>query len=194
MDAARSAWRSGASPVTIVYRRGRAEMPAQAEEIEAAEREGIVVRTGLAPIEVVSRDGAVVGIRCVETRPATGRRRRRRGRAWEPVPRRRATNSRRPRSSSPSARSRTRRSCPRAPASRSAAGPASSPTRGRWRRAGPASSPVATSCPGRRRSSTPSRPDGVPRHRSTSTSPAPPTARRDDPRGRPLRHGARGSA
>ena len=71
MDAARSAWRSGASPVTVVYRRGRAQMPAQVEEIEAAEREGIVVRTGLAPVEVVSRDGAVVGIRCIETRPAT---------------------------------------------------------------------------------------------------------------------------
>ena len=70
MDAARSAWRSGASPVTVVYRRGRAEMPAQVEEIEAAEREGIVVRTGLAPVEVVLREGAVVAIRCVETRPA----------------------------------------------------------------------------------------------------------------------------
>ena len=72
MDAARSAWRSGASPVTIVYRRGRAEMPAQAEEIEAAEREGIVVRTGLAPVEVVGRDGAVVAMRCVETRATAG--------------------------------------------------------------------------------------------------------------------------
>jgi len=72
MDAARSAWRSGASPVTVIYRRGRALMPAQAEEIEAAEREGIVVKTGLAPVEVVSRDGSVVGIRCVLTRPATG--------------------------------------------------------------------------------------------------------------------------
>ena len=61
MDAARSAWRSGAATVTIVYRRGRADMPAQAEEIEAAEREGIVVRDGLAPDEVVGRDGAVVG-------------------------------------------------------------------------------------------------------------------------------------
>jgi NADH-quinone oxidoreductase subunit F len=85
MDAARSAWRSGASPVTIVYRRGRAEMPAQAEEIEAAEREGIIVRTGLAPTDVVTRDGEVVGIRCVETRPTTvdaaGTRT-----AWEPVP------------------------------------------------------------------------------------------------------------
>ena len=70
MDAARSAWRSGASPVSIVYRRGRAQMPAQVEEIEAAEREGIVVLTGLAPVEVVSRDGALVGIRCVTTRPS----------------------------------------------------------------------------------------------------------------------------
>jgi len=71
MDAARSAWRSGASPVTVVYRRGRAEMPAQVEEIEAAEREGIIVRTGLAPVEVVRRDGTVGGLRCIETRPAS---------------------------------------------------------------------------------------------------------------------------
>ena len=88
MDAARSAWRSGASPVTVVYRRGRAEMPAQVEEIEAAEREGIIVRTGLAPVEVVSRDGAVGGMRCIETRPAAAAA----GAAhngqtpWEPVP------------------------------------------------------------------------------------------------------------
>ena len=85
MDAARSAWRSGASPVTIVYRRGRAQMPAQEEEIEAAEREGIVVKTGLAPVEVVSRDGALIGLRCVTTRPtgAAGDA----GKApWEPVP------------------------------------------------------------------------------------------------------------
>src|SRR4029078_8899233 len=37
MDAARSARRSGAASVTVVYRRGRAEMPAQADEVEAAE-------------------------------------------------------------------------------------------------------------------------------------------------------------
>ncbi len=85
MDAARSAWRSGASPVTIVYRRGRAEMPAQVEEIEAAEREGIVVRTGLAPVEVVSRDGAVIGMRCIQTRPASGAAGAARA-PWEPVP------------------------------------------------------------------------------------------------------------
>jgi hypothetical protein len=88
MDAARSAWRSGASPVTILYRRGRTEMTAQVEEIEAAEREGIIVRTGLAPLEVVGRDGAVVAIRCIQTRaaptapPASGDPRT----PWEPIP------------------------------------------------------------------------------------------------------------
>jgi NADH-quinone oxidoreductase subunit F len=68
MDAARSARRSGAATVSIVYRRGRADMPAQLEEIEAAEREGIVVLEGLAPTEVVGRDGAVVALRCDVTR------------------------------------------------------------------------------------------------------------------------------
>jgi len=86
MDAARSAWRSGASPVTVVYRRDRAEMPAQVEEIEAAEREGIVVRTGLAPVEVVRRDGSVVGMRCVETRPGADTALGTRAAPWEPVP------------------------------------------------------------------------------------------------------------
>ena len=69
MDAARSAKRSGAATVTIVYRRGRKDMPAQEEEIEAAVREGIVIADGLAPTEVVGRDGAVVAIRVDEMRP-----------------------------------------------------------------------------------------------------------------------------
>src|ERR1035437_1974053 len=43
MDAARSALRSGASSVTVLYRRGRAEMPAQSEEVEAAEHEGVKI-------------------------------------------------------------------------------------------------------------------------------------------------------
>ena len=67
MDAARSALRSGAASVTIAYRRARADMPAQAEELEAAEREGVVVRTGLTPVEVVARDGEAVALRCAST-------------------------------------------------------------------------------------------------------------------------------
>jgi NADH-quinone oxidoreductase subunit F len=72
MDAARSAWRSGADSVTIVYRRGRADMPAQEEEIEAAEREGITILAGLAPTEVVGREGAVMALRAQAQQP-TGR-------------------------------------------------------------------------------------------------------------------------
>ncbi len=72
MDAARSALRSGAGSVTIAYRRARSDMPAQAEEIEAAEREGVVIRTGLTVVEVVSRDGAAVALRCRTARPASG--------------------------------------------------------------------------------------------------------------------------
>jgi NADPH-dependent glutamate synthase beta subunit-like oxidoreductase/NAD-dependent dihydropyrimidine dehydrogenase PreA subunit len=84
MDAARSALRSGASSVTIAYRRGREDMPAQDEEIEAAEREGVVIRPGLAVAEVVGRDGAVVALRCTEQRP-TGQVEN--GRAvWAPAP------------------------------------------------------------------------------------------------------------
>ena len=84
MDAARSALRSGAASVTITYRRGRADMPAQAEEIEAAEREGIAIRPGLAVSEVIGRDGAVTALRCVGQRP-TGRVEHGRT-TWEPVP------------------------------------------------------------------------------------------------------------
>ncbi len=72
MDAARSAWRSGAESVTIAYRRGRDEMPAQVEEIEAAEREGIVIKTGLVPVAVIGRDGAAVALRCQERRAVVG--------------------------------------------------------------------------------------------------------------------------
>jgi NADPH-dependent glutamate synthase beta subunit-like oxidoreductase/NAD-dependent dihydropyrimidine dehydrogenase PreA subunit len=85
MDAARSALRSGAESVTVAYRRTRAEMPAQVEEIEAAEREGVVIRAGLTVGEVVVRDGVVVALRCREQgappRAATGD-----GPAVEPPP------------------------------------------------------------------------------------------------------------
>ena len=63
MDAARSALRSGASAVTVLYRRGRAEMPAQAEEVEAAEHEGVHVQFEAAVVEV---EGSAKGITCVK--------------------------------------------------------------------------------------------------------------------------------
>jgi NADPH-dependent glutamate synthase beta subunit-like oxidoreductase len=75
MDAGRSALRSGAASVTVLYRRGRSDMPAQPEEVEAAEREGIAIRTATGIAEVVAHDGRVVEVRVVERRrtdPADG--------------------------------------------------------------------------------------------------------------------------
>ena len=68
MDAARSAIRSGAEQVTIVYRRGRPEMPAQAEEVKAAEREGIVIADAIAPVAILGEGGAVVSFRGIRQR------------------------------------------------------------------------------------------------------------------------------
>jgi NADH-quinone oxidoreductase subunit F len=64
IDAARTALRLGASRVTVLYRRTRAEMPAYAEEIEEAEREGVRIETLVAPEEIAVRDGRVAGVRC----------------------------------------------------------------------------------------------------------------------------------
>ena len=53
VDAARTAWRLGASEVHIVYRRTRPDMPAYPEEIEAAEHEGIIFHYLTAPVRVL---------------------------------------------------------------------------------------------------------------------------------------------
>jgi formate dehydrogenase major subunit len=50
IDCARTALRQGAEEVTIVYRRGRSEMPASHEEIEGAEEEGVRFRFLTAPV------------------------------------------------------------------------------------------------------------------------------------------------
>jgi len=57
IDAGRTALRLGAESVTIVYRRGRDEMPAYAEEVDEAIQEGVVLRSLLQPVEVVSGSG-----------------------------------------------------------------------------------------------------------------------------------------
>jgi NADH-quinone oxidoreductase subunit F len=84
MDAARSAWRCGAASVTVLYRRGPAEMPAQPEEVEAARNEGIQVRTGMAVTEVVGQGGSVVGLRVVAQAPSGEIEDRRP--VWAPIP------------------------------------------------------------------------------------------------------------
>jgi NADPH-dependent glutamate synthase beta subunit-like oxidoreductase/NAD-dependent dihydropyrimidine dehydrogenase PreA subunit len=68
MDAARSALRSGASSVTVLYRRGRAEMPAQAEEVEAAEHEGVAIVFEAAVTEVRGTEKGLASIRYISQR------------------------------------------------------------------------------------------------------------------------------
>jgi len=65
IDVARSAVRLGAKEVNIVYRRSRAEMPAWEEEIQAAETEGVKITYLSAPQEILTKDGKVVGLRCI---------------------------------------------------------------------------------------------------------------------------------
>jgi heterodisulfide reductase subunit A-like polyferredoxin len=94
MDTARTAIRLGAAETTVVYRRGREEMPAHKAEIDDAENDGVKFSFLVAPVEVVGdsdRDaggasggsangvGAVTGLRCqrmtLGAPDASGRRR-----------------------------------------------------------------------------------------------------------------------
>ena len=78
MDSARTARRLGASDVTIVYRRTRAEMPASPEEIEEALHEGIKIYFLAAPSKIIGQDSEVQ-LECIRMKlgapDASGRRR-----------------------------------------------------------------------------------------------------------------------
>ncbi len=52
MDAARTAVRVGAQSVQIIYRRREEDMPALKSELEAAEKEGVVLKTLLGPLKI----------------------------------------------------------------------------------------------------------------------------------------------
>ncbi len=64
MDAARSAWRAGAGSVRVLYRRTKEDMPAQHEELRAAEHEGVVIEPLVVPVEVLGRQGVMTEVRC----------------------------------------------------------------------------------------------------------------------------------
>jgi len=67
LDAARTALRCGATDVTIVYRRTRAEMPADPREIEDAQREGIKLMFLAAPKSFqADANGRVSGLECLK--------------------------------------------------------------------------------------------------------------------------------
>ncbi|NIV29366.1 MAG: FAD-dependent oxidoreductase, partial [Anaerolineae bacterium] len=65
IDTARTARRLGSREVTIVYRRTRAEMPANEWEIDEALEEGVNLEILAQPVEVISDNGHVSALRCV---------------------------------------------------------------------------------------------------------------------------------
>ena len=79
IDAARTCLRMGAKEVTIVYRRSRKEMPANPEEIEAAEHEGVKMHFLAAPVKLHGENGKLTKLEFVRMElgepDASGRRR-----------------------------------------------------------------------------------------------------------------------
>jgi NADH-quinone oxidoreductase subunit F len=79
IDTARVALRQEwVTSVTLIYRRTREEMPALAEEIEAALQEGVALETLSSPIRIQTHEGRLAGIECIRNklgdRDETGRR------------------------------------------------------------------------------------------------------------------------
>ena len=69
MDAARVAFRQkGVQSVTVFYRRTRQEMPAYAEEIEAALEEGVKIEELVTPVAAAAKDGKLTGMRFIRNR------------------------------------------------------------------------------------------------------------------------------
>ena len=68
MDCARSALRMGVKEVHLVYRRSKEEMPADHEEIEAAEKEGVVFHYLTHPTKLITEDNVVKGVELMRMR------------------------------------------------------------------------------------------------------------------------------
>jgi len=67
-DAARSSVRLGAKKVTLAYRRGIKEMPAEKEEIDAAQQEGVKLLTLAIPNKILVKNNRVSGIEFLKAR------------------------------------------------------------------------------------------------------------------------------
>ncbi|RJX33882.1 MAG: FAD-dependent oxidoreductase [Desulfarculus sp.] len=79
MDCARTCWRLGAKEVTLLYRRSRAEMPANDIEVIEAEHEGIKFQFLAAPTRLIGENGKLTGLEYIKMElgepDASGRRR-----------------------------------------------------------------------------------------------------------------------
>ena len=68
IDAARTCLRLGCRKVTIAYRRTRAEMPADREEVEQAEEEGVAFDFLTVPIAVETSQDCLSGLQCLRAK------------------------------------------------------------------------------------------------------------------------------
>lgn len=68
VDAARTCIRLGCEEVNMLYRRTRAEMPADSEEVEQAEEEGVRISFLTIPVKVIGKDGNLTGLRCLRAK------------------------------------------------------------------------------------------------------------------------------
>ena len=79
MDTARTCLRLGCSEVHIAYRRSRAEMPANPQEVEEAMEEGVRFHFLAVPVKIGGNDGRVEYLECLQAElgkpDASGRRR-----------------------------------------------------------------------------------------------------------------------
>lgn len=79
IDSVRTALRLGAKTAFVLYRRSRDEIPANREELEECEKEGISFYYLTAPTKIIGEKGKVKGIECVRMKLGepddTGRRR-----------------------------------------------------------------------------------------------------------------------
>jgi glutamate synthase (NADPH/NADH) small chain len=73
VDAAVQARLLGAREVTLVYRRGPADMPASREEQEWAQKNGVTLRLWAAPKEILGDAGALTGVRFAVTQTVDGK-------------------------------------------------------------------------------------------------------------------------
>ncbi|MEW6672780.1 MAG: FAD-dependent oxidoreductase [Thermodesulfobacteriota bacterium] len=68
IDAARTCIRLGCDEVHLVYRRTRFEMPADTEEVEQAEAEGVRISFLTIPVEIIGTDGRLTALHCLRAR------------------------------------------------------------------------------------------------------------------------------
>jgi len=69
VDCARTARRLGGEEVTILYRRTRAEMPALADDLNGAEREGIRLEYPSRPKRLIEEKGRLAALECLRMEP-----------------------------------------------------------------------------------------------------------------------------